>query len=496
MKQYLEALEKILVNGKDKVDRTGVGTKSMFGVHMRFDLQQGFPAVTTKKLAWKSVVSELLWFLEGSGDERRLAEILHGTRDPEKKTIWTANATADYWSPKATYPGDLGVVYGNMWRKWPADPAKIVDIVRRRKEPDAPISYNPVLEPYESSDDLTGVILENSSGHKFRVLKNVGVINGNSHYRIQFLRTGFIDIVPRPTILNKGHRDWFEPFQNGVGVYGRKKKNNSSKIDRRIYNLWNNMISRCYDKNHPQYKFYGSLGVTVSTEWQDFSKFEHSIKSVPGFYNWCSDVKYELNKDYYGANQYSASTTIFIHKKYNQELSRKKFKETPEILERRQFFVDQVANLIEGIKKDPSGRRHIISAWNPPELPNMALPPCHVMSQFDVTDGKLSCQLYQRSADMGLGIPFNIASYALFTHMIAQICSLDVGELVITLGDAHIYKNHVDAVREQLARTPTELPTLVMPKFSTLDELLKTSIDQYTLANYHPRDSIKMSMAV
>ena len=118
MKQYHDALEHILTNGKDKTDRTGVGTRSVFGMQMRFNLQLGFPAVTTKKLAWKAVVSELLWFLEGSGDERRLAEILHGTRDSSKNTIWTANAQADYWTPKAKYDGDLGRVYGVQWRHW------------------------------------------------------------------------------------------------------------------------------------------------------------------------------------------------------------------------------------------------------------------------------------------------------------------------------------------------------------------------------------------
>jgi thymidylate synthase len=301
MNQYHNALEFILNNGKDKTDRTGIGTRSIFGMQMRFDLRLGFPAITTKRLAWKSVVSELLWFIEGSGDERRLSEILHGTRDTDKKTIWTANAEADYWKPKAQYDGDLGRVYGVQWRHW----------------------------------------------NKYTVEKDLG----SAH-----------------------------------------KGGTRLAVDR--------------------------------TE------------------------------------------------------------------------VDQLQNLIDGIKKDPSGRRHILSAWNPAELDQMALPPCHALAQFDVTDGYLSCQMYQRSCDMGLGVPFNIASYSLLTHMIAQICTLKVGDFVWVGGDCHIYNNHIDAIREQLTRTPKELPALVMPQFSTLDELLKTTVDQYTLANYQHYDNIKMTMAV
>lgn len=290
MKQYKQALEHILANGKNKSDRTGVGTRSVFGYQMRFDLGLGFPATTTKRLAWKSVVSELLWFIEGSGDERRLAEILHGSRESEKKTIWTDNAQADYWRNKAKYPGDLGRVYGVQWRGW-----------------------------------------------------------------------------------QTGRKRWIS-----------------------------------------------------------------SSESVPD-------------------------------------------------------FVDQLANLIEGIKKDPNGRRHIISAWNPGELDQMALPPCHVMSQFDVTDGRLSCQLYQRSCDMFLGVPFNIASYSLLTHIIARECGLKVGDFIWTGGDCHIYNNHVYAVKEQLSREERALPTLFMTVGKRFDQY---NMEDFKLEDYDPHPAIKAEMAV
>lgn len=302
MNQFHQALNHVLKNGKQKTDRTGVGTTSVFGYQMRFDLQLGFPAVTTKKLAWKSVVSELLWFLEGSGDERRLAEILHGTKDPEKKTIWTANAEADYWKPKAKFEGDLGRVYGVQWRRW-------------------------------------------------------------------------------KTLVERGEGS----FTDDMGNTFRR---------------------------------------TSPTQVKE---------------------------------------------------------------------VDQIANLITGIKNDPSGRRHILSAWNPGELDQMALPPCHVMAQFDVTDGYLSCQLYQRSCDMFLGVPFNIASYSLLTHIIALECGLKVGEFIWTGGDCHIYSNHIDAVQIQLSRTPKDLPTL----FITVDKKIADyDIDDFVLENYKHDAAIAAPMAV
>ena len=288
MKQYLDALEHILNNGEDVGDRTGVGTKSVFGYQMRFNLQDGFPAVTTKRLAWRSVVGELLWFLEGSTDERRLAEITFEadrTELSEKKTIWTANADKQ--------GVDLGYI----------------------------------------NTDLT---------------KHLGP------------------------------------------VYGKQWRN------------FNNAIPRC----------------------------------------------------------------------------------------------DQIENIVDQIKNNPDSRRIILSAWNPLQIEQMALPPCHTLAQFRVINGRLSCQLYQRSADMFLGVPFNIASYSLLTHMLAHICGLQAGEFVWTGGDCHIYMNHLEQVQEQITRQPQELPHLLMPAFGDLNELLATGTSDYKLINYDPMPSIKAPMAV
>jgi len=158
--------------------------------------------------------------------------------------------------------------------------------------------------------------------------------------------------------------------------------------------------------------------------------------------------------------------------------------------------VDQILEIIDEIKTNPDSRRIILSAWNPPQIKKMSLPPCHTLAQFRVVNGKLSCQLYQRSADMFLGVPFNIASYSLLTHMIAEVCGLQVGEFIWTGGDCHIYSNHIDAVKKQVRRKPKSLPTLVMPSAANIDRYTEMTVADFVLEGYDPMDSIKAPMAV
>jgi len=303
MNQYLNALKQVLEQGEVRDDRTGVGTISLFGMQQRYNLADAFPAVTTKRLAWRACVGELLWMIEGSGDERRLAEITHGTSDGTT-TIWTPNALAPYWRPKAKFEGDLGRVYGVQWRRW-------------------------------------RTYIKHSS----------------------------------------------DSFKNEFGTW---------------------------------------------------------------------------------------------------------FSSTNSVEERT---VDQIQGLINGIRQDPHGRRHILSAWNPGELDQMALPPCHVLAQFYVgKDNRLSCQMYQRSCDMFLGVPFNIASYSLLTHLIAQVCDLAVGEFVHVLGDAHIYLNHVEQVKEQLQREPLPAPQLLLNP--DVQDITKFTMADISLEGYTSHGAIKAEMAV
>jgi thymidylate synthase len=264
MRQYLDLLKDVLENGTDRPDRTGTGTRSVFGRQIRVDLAQGFPLLTTKKLHRKSIVYELLWFLRGETNVRWLQE--RGVK------IW------DEW---ADANGDLGPVYGSQWRSWP--------------------------------DGQGGTI-------------------------------------------------------------------------------------------------------------------------------------------------------------------------------------DQIANVIESIRTKPDSRRHIVTAWNPAEVDEMALPPCHCLFQFYVADGKLSCQLYQRSADIFLGVPFNIASYALLTAMVAQVTGLKLGEFVHSFGDLHLYHNHFDQTHEQLSREPRALPRLVINPAVT--DIFGFQFDDFAFEDYDPHPTIKAPIAV
>ena len=288
MKQYIQALEHILENGKQREDRTGIGTKGVFGYQMRFNLRNSFPAVTTKKLAWKSVVSELLWFLEGSTDERRLAEIHFGKTRKEvidKKTIWTANANkqgVELGHTNNETQKELGPVYGKQWRSW------------------------------------------------------------------------------------------------GKDVGGE----------------------------------------------------------------------------------------------------------------------DQIRKIISDLKTNPNSRRHIVSAWNVDKLEEMALPPCHTMFQFHIQDKELSCHLYQRSADMFLGVPFNVASYSLLVYIFSEILNLTPGDFIWTGGDCHIYNNHLEQVREQVKREPLQAPKIQIPKLRSIEDVLNSAPKDYRLIDYSLMESIKAPMAV
>ena len=307
-KEYLGLCKYILDNGIEKEDRTGVGTKSIFGYQMKFDLNNGFPLLTTKKVNFNLVWSELLWFIKGDTNIRFLLENNN-----------------------------------NIWNEW-------------------------AFKKWVESDEYNG-----------------------------------------PDMTDFGHRTLVD--EDFAKEYKEQMKFFKEKV------LTDDEFSNKY----------GDLGNVYGKQWRNFNG------------------------------------------------------------------VDQLKNVIEQIKENPSSRRLIVSSWNPAEVDTMALPPCHSLFQFYVSDGKLSCQLYQRSGDVFLGVPFNIASYSLLTILIAKECNLGVGEFVHTLGDAHIYNNHFDQVNEQISRTPYDLPSLNINKFQSIFDL---KISDVELVNYESHPFIKAPIAV
>lgn len=292
MKQYLDLCKKVLEEGHFKGDRTGTGTISYFGAQMRFDLNSGFPLLTTKRVHLKSIIYELLWFIKGDTNIKYLVD--HDVR---------------------------------IWNEWP-------------------------YELFKKSPEFNNETIEE---------------------------------------------------------FAEKIKNDNEFA-----------------------KKYGDLGPVYGKQWRHFGDDEH--------------------------------------------------------------FVDQLKNVIEQIKTNPNSRRLIVCAWNPLEVDQMALPPCHSLFQFYVNDGKLSCMLYQRSADLFLGVPFNIASYALLTMMVAKVCHLEVGEFVHTLGDAHLYSNHLEQINRQLTRTPRELPKMLIKKET--ENIEDFEYEDFELVDYNPYKGIKGKVAV
>lgn len=455
MKEYNDALRYISENGEVREDRTGYGTIGVFGYQFSFNLQKAFPAVTSKKLAWKSVVSELLFFIEGSQDDNRLKELLYGTRDTSKGTIWTANAQAAYWKPKAQFEGDLGRVYGVQWRDW-----QITEFV-------VPVYLEPeFLEQYvETVADFSTDATEEE-----------------------------INTV----LAEQARKKLYAPTIFGVATKGNLDKMSVETINL-LEPIWNDMIGRCYDTSHVDYAQFGAKGYHVDKSWLVLEHFVNDFKKIN---DWELKLEYpeeyHLDKYIVGNNRYSLATVSFISTK--EELYNAATPQTftdpisgqVSIIKRK--FVDQIKRLVAGLKHNAYSRRHILSAWNPGELNNMALPPCHTFAQFYVNNGKLSCKMYQRSADFFLGVPFNIASYSLFVHMLAQVCDLQVGEFIHTFGDAHIYLNHQDAVKEQLSREPFPLPTLKINE--NVKNIFDFKMADFELVNYKHHDTIKAVMAV
>jgi thymidylate synthase len=453
-KQYLELVQDIIDNGVEKKDRTGTGTKSLFGRQIRHKMSDGFPLLTTKKLHWKSIVTELIWFLRGDTNIKWLLE--------QGNTIWVGDTYKRYliedvkilpnmskekmtelgygltqedfinkiktddWFAKKW--GDLGLIYGAAWRNWST--YKPIKIKRRIKEN---IKSNnikfPLLEiQKDSKDEFIGKkYFSNKSQEEFIVVKKVEG-GQNSKYLVQFLSNGYSSVSSRPNIKKGQVVNIYKPYVAGVAYLGNPNKN--INYYKQAYDLWYNMISRCYKQSNPFYKYYGEKNIFVEERWLCFEYFLEDIKFLPNFNKWVLESKeFDLDKDYYGSNCYSKDTCYFLPKYENITLKHyKPFKarnvntgeEITEICQkhfaskynlkptyisyrlntksnkpyngwvfnwvdydkleyvwRYQLYIDQIQNLINDLKTNPDSRRLMVNAWNVGELDLMVLPPCH-----------------------------------------------------------------------------------------------------------------------
>lgn len=488
---YLNMLQHVLDNGIKSDDRTGTGTLSTFGGQTRYDLTDNkIPLFTTKKMFWKGAVIELLWFLRG-----------------ETNIEFLNNYGVNFWNEWASSDGNVNNAYGKQWRKWYAPSDTVVQI----KIPNKPIKSNYEIPVYErlvpnlsisNKYKYIGKTFKNNHGFEFIVIDAYPNSGKNIKYLVQFLENGCCVKASLPNIKLGDVRYPYARSVCGIGVLGEDFKNTKETT----YNMWRSMLARCYDEKHPNFNLYGGSGVYVDSRWHNFSNFKNDIKHLINYDKWCNDsFNWNLDKDYFGTNVYSKDTCIFLDKKYNCDLARNnktfkyknelfvsaldcylkykipnqrisdkllqirdsKYTKDIEIVEpknghvfRKQRFIDQISNVIESIKTNPNSRRHIVSAWNPAETNQMNLPPCHAFFQFYVKNGELSCMLTQRSADLFLGVPVNVASYSLLTHLIAKECGLKAREFIHSYGDAHIYLNHIDQVKLQLTRTPYDPPQI------------------------------------
>lgn len=535
--EYLQLMTHIKQHGYTKGDRTGTGTKSVFAQQMRFDLSDHkVPLLTTKQMFHRGIIHELLWFLQGTGSAKYLND--------NNIHIW------DEWT---STDGHLDYVYGYQWRRWPVPESTTTDLITipTYKGSDSP--YTAVVKPIKNitpysgrGGDIIGDRFTNTNGDEFRVLSRVSA-NKKTKYQIQFTETGSTLDVIQPTIKRRNITDPYKPSTAGghgcLGVIHKKPT-----YYKKAYHMWLKMMQRCHDASHlPEYTSHGGAGVFVDSKWRCFENFLHDLRYLPGFQQWKTEPgRYAIDKDYLGAKFYSKHTCVLISNKYIKQLSTvdgsaitankdgttithtilkdlagdigcagqriaeclnhsgdhsslgwtfKRLQPPEGKIYRKQLFVDQLATVIHQLKTNPNDRRIIINAWNVGMLDNMALPPCHAFIQFWCdNDNNLSCHLYQRSADIFLGVPFNIAQYAILTHMIAHVTGLTAKEFVWTGGDVHMYNNHQEQCDTQLARGAFDPPTLHLnPGVDDIDDF---TFSDFKISGYQHHEAIKAPVSV
>lgn len=478
--QYNNLVLDVLQNGTHKSDRTGTGTISLFGRGMRFDLSDGrIPLLNSKKVFTKGIIHELVWFLRGDTNIDYL--------NRNGVTIW------DSWADSF---GDLGPVYSAMWRRWPSSSSGTFSGLKnenthiKRDVDTRPTYFFESIGQMELGEDLVSIVARVS-------------LYGFMDFLLVQHQDGFLEIA--------------HPSGNNIlklkGTIGYPKR----KFKISILELWAEIIK--------DYNTHITNGVGIHPDWLNFNNFLNDISSIPYYEEWSRNpTRYCLTTEYHDADEYGPKTTIFAP---NDRYSH-----------RREDigvgYIDQIGNLINELKTNPFSRRLIVSAWNPDLLPDssiapcdnvdygkQALPPCHTLFQFmttpitfekrceiygktvddDILDKSgiprfyLSCQLYQRSADIPLGLPFNIAQYSILVHVIAKVCNMLPLEFVWQGGDCHIYQNQVELISEQVKRPNIELsnPRLIFTK--DLENIDDFEFDSISIVDYHPHSAIKFPLA-
>jgi len=550
MKQYQDLLRDILDNGTWQDNRTGIRTKMLPGAMLKFDLRDGFPAVTTKKLYYGAVTGELIGFLRGYNTVAEFNSL--GCK------VWDANGTAPAWLPKARFDGDLQKIYGYQWRKWDCYDKWMDNVVLVRqgeaKGIDAPFVVKFELEDpdYTDADDFVGNVYLTKHYGDIKILKKLPTRNGNTYYRAQFLKgTNTIIECSRPAIRSGTIKNPFaftDAKENGC--YGIITK--TFPYLTAAYNMWLTMMERCHGDDPIKTVYYKNKGVFVDSSWRCFANFFRDIHSLVGFDKWAENPsKYDLDKDYCGNNFYGKNSTIFLPNWYimsilptvdgslytstnintneiykftspeffnkhtktrgivdhafreqNGKTQKWTFsKELPPIgyAWRQQFYLDQIETVIHQIKTNPTSRRLLVTAWRPDSIHEMALPPCHYGFQVIIEQESKTMHLLwnQRSVDVPLGLPWNIASYATLLHILARITGYNVGTLTGFLADVHIYENQIEGITEQLTREPLALPTLILSDEINFDtKIEEVELKHMWLDGYQSYAAIKMQMAV
>lgn len=459
MKPYIDLVRDVMKNGVDRGDRTGTGTRSVFGRQIRFDLSKGFPLLTEKKMTMRSTIEELLWFLSGSTNVNTLPD-----------------TTKKWWTPWQRANGDLGPIYGEQYRtsKW--------------------------------------------------------------WYEVEPM------IFETPTITKK------EGLFCGVGIIGESSSERGQSEEKlMLKSIWRDMLKRCYDENSKSYSAYGGSGVHVDPDWLEFDNFARDAIKINGW-----NLKKEYPEDYtldkdikFASNRYSKETCMWAshnEQSYNTSTGTPFTALSPEgekvlfasLGEAQRNFglnisavhrclteklhthhgwsnfeyiipnygkvirfreLDQLRRFVSEIKHNPNSRRHLINLWHSPAMEHAELPCCHgSIIQGYVSDGKLSLSIYQRSADIFIGVPVNIASYALLTHMLSHVTGLEVGEIIFSFGDLHLYHNHFEQAKEMLERESFPLPKLTLnAKVKNIDDFV---YDDIVVSEYQSGPAIKAPVAV